>query len=33
MIFAPAGFVGTLRLRWLSYRAGRTARAAAGARG
>jgi branched-chain amino acid transport system permease protein len=33
MIFAPAGFVGTLRLRWLTYRAGRTARAAAGARG
>ncbi len=31
MIFAPAGFVGTLRLRWLTYRARRAARA--GARG
>jgi branched-chain amino acid transport system permease protein len=29
MIFAPAGFVGTVRLRWLTYRARRAAAARA----
>jgi branched-chain amino acid transport system permease protein len=30
MLFAPAGFVGTIRLRWLTARAKRRARAASG---
>jgi branched-chain amino acid transport system permease protein len=30
MLFAPAGFVGTVRMRWLTYRARRAARAASG---
>jgi branched-chain amino acid transport system permease protein len=33
MIFAPAGFVGTIRLRWMAARAHRTASARADARG
>jgi branched-chain amino acid transport system permease protein len=30
MLFAPAGFVGTVRLRWLTARAKRRASAARG---
>jgi branched-chain amino acid transport system permease protein len=30
MLFAPAGFVGTVRMRWLTARAKRRARAASG---
>jgi branched-chain amino acid transport system permease protein len=33
MIFAPAGFVGTIRLRWMTARASRAASARADARG
>jgi branched-chain amino acid transport system permease protein len=33
MIFAPAGFVGTVRLRWLTYRAKQRAAAARSASG
>jgi branched-chain amino acid transport system permease protein len=33
MIFAPAGFVGTVRLRWMSYRAKRAASARASSGG